>query len=100
MALMLLVAGAATLVAGDIAAQTLGRRAINLINPAARGRLNALFVSIFFVGGAIGAVLSGAGWAWAGLGGVCAIALGFTIAMFLFGFVDRAAVLHRQSKEG
>jgi len=100
LALMLLATGAAALDAGVIADQTLGRRAINLINPAARGRLNALFVGIFFVGGAIGAMLSGAGWAWAGWSGVCAIALGFTIAVFLFGFVDRTAVPHRQSKEG
>jgi hypothetical protein len=90
-ALALLVAGAAALDAGVIADQTLGRRAINLINPAARGRLNALFVGIFFVGGAIGAALSGVAWARAGWSGVCAVALGFAVAVFLFGFVDRAA---------
>jgi predicted MFS family arabinose efflux permease len=90
-ALALLVAGAAALDAGVITDQTLGRRAINLINPAARGRLNALFVGIFFIGGAIGAALSGAAWAWAGWSGVCAIVLGFSIAVFLYGFVDRAA---------
>jgi MFS family permease len=99
LALVLLVSGAAALDAGVIADQTLGRRAINLINPAARGRLNALFVGIFFIGGAIGAMLSGAGWALAGWRGVCAIALGFTIAVFLFGFADRAEVLHRQAKK-
>ncbi|MEM5369052.1 MFS transporter [Paraburkholderia azotifigens] len=91
LALALLVAGAAALDAGVITDQTLGRRAINLINPSARGRLNALFVGIFFVGGAIGAALSGAAWAWAGWSGVCLVALGFTVAVFLFGFVDRAA---------
>jgi len=90
-ALALLVAGAAALDAGVITDQTLGRRAINLINPSARGRLNALFVGIFFVGGATGAALSGAAWAWTGWSGVCAVALGFTIAVFLFGFINRAA---------
>ncbi|EDZ97573.1 major facilitator superfamily MFS_1, partial [Burkholderia sp. H160] len=88
-ALTLLGAGAAALDAGVITDQTLGRRAINLINPAARGRLNALFVGIFFVGGAIGAVLAGAAWAWAGWSGVCAIVLGFSIAVLLYGFFDR-----------
>jgi predicted MFS family arabinose efflux permease len=95
-ALALLVAGAAALDAGVIADQTLGRRAINLINPAARGRLNALFVGIFFVGGAIGAALSGVAWARAGWSGVCAVALGFAVAVFLFGFADRAAQAGRQ----
>jgi predicted MFS family arabinose efflux permease len=94
LALALLVAGAAALDAGVITDQTLGRRAINLINPSARGRLNALFVGIFFVGGAIGAALSGAAWAWAGWSGVCIVALGFTVAVFLFGFVDRAAQMN------
>ena len=94
LALALLVAGAATLDAGVITDQTLGRRAINLINPSARGRLNALFVGIFFVGGAFGAVLSGAAWAWDGWRGVCVVALGFTGALFVLGCVDRAAGHH------
>ena len=96
LALALLVVGAAALDAGVIADQTLGRRAINLINPAARGRLNALFVGIFFVGGAIGAALSGAAWAWAGWNGVCVVTLGFAIAVFLFGCFDRAAESSRR----
>ncbi|EJO59739.1 hypothetical protein BURMUCF2_3608 [Burkholderia multivorans CF2] len=51
LALALLAGGAALLDAGVIVDQTLGRRAINLLNPAARGRLNGLFVGLFFVGG-------------------------------------------------
>ncbi|MFL9995771.1 MFS transporter [Paraburkholderia sediminicola] len=89
LALALLVVGAAALDAGLITDQTLGRRAINLINPAARGRLNALFVGIFFIGGAMGALLSGAAWAWAGWSGVCSVVLALTIAALLFGFFDR-----------
>ncbi|MBN3789841.1 MFS transporter [Burkholderia sp. Ac-20353] len=87
-ALALLVVGAALLDAGVITDQTLGRRAINLLNPAARGRLNGLFVGLFFVGGATGAALAGSAWAWAGWHGVCCVALAFTGAAGLFGLVS------------
>jgi len=53
-------------------------------------------VGIFFVGGAIGAALSGIAWARAGWSGVCVVALGFAVAVFLFGFVDRAAQAGRR----
>ncbi|MBN3735585.1 MFS transporter, partial [Burkholderia sp. Tr-20390] len=59
LALALLAGGAALLDAGVIVDQTIGRRAINLLNPAARGRLNGLFVGLFFIGGALGAALAG-----------------------------------------
>ena len=78
LAVTMLAAGAAALDAGVVTDQTLGHRAINLLNPAARGRLNGLFVGVFFIGGALGAVLSGAMWAWADWGGVCAVCFGFT----------------------
>jgi predicted MFS family arabinose efflux permease len=84
LAVAMLVAGAAALDAGVVTDQTLGRRAINLVNPAARGRLNGLFVGVFFIGGALGTVLSGAMWAWAGWDGVCAVGFGFTGLAFLF----------------
>lgn len=77
LALALLVAGAAALDAGVVADQTLGRRAVNLLNPATHGRLNGLFVGLFvglfFVGGSLGAMLAGAAWAWAGWGAVGAV---------------------------
>src|SRR5471030_826096 len=47
LAVAMLVAGAAALDAGVVTDQTLGRRAINLMDPAARGRLNGLFVGVF-----------------------------------------------------
>jgi MFS family permease len=83
LAVAMLVAGAAALDAGVVTDQTLGRRAINLMNPAARGRLNGLFVGVFFVGGALGAVLSGTAWALAGWTGVCAVGLVFTGLAFV-----------------
>lgn len=90
LALGLLVAGAATLDAGVVTDQTLGRRAINLMNPAARGRLNGLFVGIFFVGGALGASLAGVAWASAGWSGVCAVGLAFAAAALALGLVSPA----------
>lgn len=62
---------------GVIGDQTLGRRAINMIRPEARGRLNGLFTGGFFIGGAIGSMLAGAAWAW---GGWQATTLGALIA--------------------
>ncbi|MCO8628918.1 MFS transporter, partial [Burkholderia multivorans] len=89
LALALLAGGAALLDAGVIVDQTLGRRAINLLNPAARGRLNGLFVGLFFVGGAIGAALAGSAWAWGGWSAVCMVALVFAGAS---GLAGRSAV--------
>lgn len=60
--------------------QTIGRREINLLNPAARGRLNGLFVGLFFVGGALGAALAGSAWAWGGWSAVCGVGFGFGFA--------------------
>jgi MFS family permease len=57
---------------GVIGDQTLGRHAVNMIRPEARGRLNGLFTGGFFCGGAIGSMLAGAAWAWDGWDGVCA----------------------------
>jgi len=77
--LVLMGAGAVLLDIGVTGDQTLGRRAINLLRPEARGRLNGLFVGIFFIGGAIGSLLAGIAWTWSGWTCVCAIgaALGF-----------------------
>ena len=51
---------------GVIGDQTLGRRAINRPQPKARGRLNGLFVGIFFIGGATGIHAGRTAWAWNG----------------------------------
>lgn len=57
--------------------QTLGRRAINLLRPEARGRINGLFVALFFVGGGIGAAAASAAWAYGGWTMVCLVAASF-----------------------
>ena len=68
---------------GVIGDQTLGRRAINMIHPEARGRLNGLFTGGFFIGGAIGSLLAGAAWAWNGWDGCCLGALVSILAALL-----------------
>lgn len=83
-ALAAMVAAAFMLDLGVIADQTLGRRAVNLLQPAARGRLNGLYTGIFFIGGAAGAAAAGPlathlGWSGICLGaaatGVCAMCI-------------------------
>ena len=70
---------------GLFADQTLGRIAINTVRPEARGRLNALYTGLFFIGGAAGAALAGLAWDWQGWAGVCWVGLGFTLAALIAG---------------
>ena len=56
---------------GVLGDQTVGRHLINQLRPEARGRVNAIFVGVFFLGGAIGSALSGMLWAAGGWGAVC-----------------------------
>jgi MFS family permease len=70
---------AAVLLDGGVAAdQTLERRKINLLSPQLRGRLNGLFVGFLFIGGAIGAALSGLAWKLGGWTAVCLLQLLFS----------------------
>ncbi|WP_051516698.1 MFS transporter [Herbaspirillum sp. RV1423] len=70
---------AAILLDGGVAAeQTLERRKINLLSPQLRGRLNGLFVGFLFVGGAVGAALSGLAWNRGGWTAVCLLQLLFS----------------------
>ncbi|MGX1790395.1 MFS transporter [Bosea sp. NPDC055332] len=69
-------------VTGD---QTLGRRAVNLLQAEARARLNGLFVGIFFLGGALGSALAGPSWAWGGWLGSCGAAAVFGLLALIVG---------------
>ncbi|SCB31331.1 MFS transporter [Rhizobium hainanense] len=90
MALLILLGASAVLldvgVTGD---QTLGRRAVNLLKPEARGRINGLFVGIFFLGGALGSALAGTAWDFGGWVAVCAGAAGFGVIALITGFAAR-----------
>lgn len=76
-ALLLLSIGTILLDVGITTDQTLGRRAINLLRPEARGRMNALFVALFFVGGGIGAAAASLAWSYGGWTTVCVVAASF-----------------------
>ncbi|CAP43930.1 MFS transporter [Bordetella petrii] len=65
-ALAALTMAAILLDAGVTGDQTLGRRAVNLVRPEARGRMNGLFVGVFFVGSAAGSSLAGFAWSHGG----------------------------------
>ncbi|MBW0445722.1 MFS transporter [bacterium M00.F.Ca.ET.228.01.1.1] len=78
--LALLVVAALLLDLGVIGDQAMGRRAVNLLNPQARGRVNGLFTGLFFVGSAIGALLAGPAWALGHWTGICIAAAVFALA--------------------
>jgi predicted MFS family arabinose efflux permease len=76
-ALFLLCIGTILFDVGVTSDQTLGRRAITLLRPEARGRLNGLFVGLFFIGGAVGAAAAAFAWTFGGWTAVCAVAAFF-----------------------
>lgn len=86
--LILMGASAVLLDVGVTGDQTLGRRAINLLQPKARGRLNGLFVGIFFIGGAVGSLLAGVAWAWGGWNAVCAAGAAFGVAALVVDWLE------------
>jgi hypothetical protein len=72
---------------GVIGDQTLGRRAINLLEVSAIGRRNGLFVGIFFLGGAVGSAVAGPAASLAGWSGVCLAGAGFGAAALVVSLV-------------
>jgi predicted MFS family arabinose efflux permease len=82
-ALVVLSLGTILLDLGITTDQTLGRRAVNLLRPEARGRINGLFVALFFIGGAIGAAAASAAWSYGGWAMVCAVAAAFGVLGFV-----------------
>lgn len=75
--------GAVMLDMGVTSDQTLGRRLINLLQPEARGRINGLFVGIFFLGGAVGSAAAGVAWASGGWPAVCVTGIAFAMLCLL-----------------
>ncbi|SEE79034.1 Predicted arabinose efflux permease, MFS family [Rhizobiales bacterium GAS188] len=84
----LLAAAAVLLDCGVIADQALGRRAINMLDPQARGRVNGLFTGLFFIGSALGAGLAGPAWSIFGWAGICGVGFIFAAAALLVHLAD------------
>jgi predicted MFS family arabinose efflux permease len=77
-----IVAGAIFL---DLAVQTtliLGQHAIYALNPAERSRLNTLYISTFFLGGALGSALAATLYAHGGWPAVVALGAGMPLVAF------------------
>jgi predicted MFS family arabinose efflux permease len=75
----------------DVAVQTTlvaGQGAIYALDPAARNRLNTLYVGLFFFGGAAGSALSSIAYARAGWPGVVALGVALPVAALLFWFSE------------
>jgi predicted MFS family arabinose efflux permease len=88
LALALLVVAALLLDLGAVGDQTLGRRAINLARPEARGRVNGFYTGFFFLGGAFGSSLASVTWAHGGWSRVCIVAAGFGVAALVLGMTE------------
>jgi len=89
LALAIMVAAGVLLDLGVISDQTLGRRAINLLPPEVRGRVNGLFTGLFFLGAAAGAGASGVAWAHSGWPGVCAVGAAFGSTALAISLTER-----------
>ena len=62
----------------------LGQRAISMLAPAHRSRMNALYTSIFFAGGALGSSCASLAYATGGWQLICLIGILFPLAALLF----------------
>jgi predicted MFS family arabinose efflux permease len=78
-ALAAMTIGAILLDFGITTDQTLGRRAVNLLRPEARGRMNGLFVALFFLGATVGAAAASFAWNHSGWLAVCAVGAFFGV---------------------
>ncbi|WP_057763038.1 MFS transporter [Cytobacillus praedii] len=79
-----LVVSSLLLDAGVSANLVLGQRALFSLSPEIRGRLNGLFMAIFFLGGAIGSAIGGWAYAAGGWSTVLWIGIAFPIAAILY----------------
>lgn len=88
LALAGLIIAAVLLDLGVFADQTLGRRAVNMLCPEARGRLNGLYTGLFFIGSAVGSGLVGVAWSHSGWTGVCVAGITFGAVAFFLALIN------------
>ncbi|HWH83534.1 MAG TPA: MFS transporter [Burkholderiaceae bacterium] len=82
--LALMIVGAVLLDIGVWSNLVLGQRTISMLAPAHRSRMNALYTSIFFAGGALGSGCASLAYASGGWQRVCLIGILFPLAALLF----------------
>ena len=75
-----LVVGVIALDAGTQVMQVANQTRIFGLNPAARSRLNTIYMTMYFIGGALGSALAGVAWNRFGWTGVCALGAGLMMA--------------------
>jgi predicted MFS family arabinose efflux permease len=76
----------------DLAVNTVmvfGQHAIYSLNPAARSRLNTVFIATFFFGGALSSALAGIAFAYRGWPAVVALGAGLPALAFLFWLTEK-----------
>jgi predicted MFS family arabinose efflux permease len=81
--LTVLAVGVVALDAGVQGSHLANQGVIFGLNPDARNRVNAIYMVTYFIGGALGTVLSGWAWDLAGWGGVCVAGMVFSAAGLL-----------------
>lgn len=87
--LILLAAAGIVLDFGVQANTVLGQRAIFMLNPMERGRLNGLYIAIFFVGGAVGSAVGAWAYAQGGWALASAVGLGMPALAFAYFLTER-----------
>lgn len=70
-----LAAGIIALIAGQTAVMAATQTIVYALRPEARSRINAIFMTLCFTGGAVGSALAGSLWPIAGWTGACAVAI-------------------------
>lgn len=86
----MLLAGGILLDLGVQANLVLGQRTIYALGSEVRSRLNALYMALFFGGGALGSALASVTLARGGWIAVCALGLGFTLIALLYYATERS----------
>ncbi len=78
-----LIAGVLVLDAGVQGSQIANQTRIYALDPAARSRINAVYMTLYFIGGSIGSFVASHAWTAGGWGAVVACGAGFALAALL-----------------
>lgn len=84
-----LVAGVVVLDLGTQANQIANQTRVFSLVPEARGRINSVYMTFYFVGGSLGSLFSAILWTHYNWPGVCALGIGFLVIASLIHIIDR-----------